>query len=178
MVSTGEKRYTRRMDIQNTARAKVAITPSHGQGRIMPWQPGQSGNPGGKPTGMKELRAQCRKISAPGVKALERILTETVIDEHGNIRNAHEGKVIVAAMQIALTWGYGKPPEYDPKEDEPGVRIDTSSLSPVQRKALLDALRAGVLRPADDVPEHVGETIESSGQEIVVADRQPVRDDD
>lgn len=115
----------------------------------------------------------CRKISGPGVKALERILTETVIDESGNVRNAHEGKVIVAAMQIALTWGYGKPPEYDPKEDTGGIRINTAALTPDQRVALLAALRGGLL-----VSEDAAEPVESSGNEIIVADRQPLERED
>jgi len=124
---------------------------------------------------MKELRAACRKISGPGVKALERILTETVIDQDGNVRNAHEGKVIVAAMQIALTWGYGKPPEYDPKEDEPGIRINTAALTPEQRKVLLAALRGGVLSPAD--PESSDAPAELESGAVIVADPQPVRED-
>jgi hypothetical protein len=125
---------------------------------------------------MKELREACRKISGPGVKALERILTETVIDQDGNVRNAHEGKVIVAAMQIALTWGYGKPPEYDPKEDGAGIRINTAALSQDQRAILLAALRGGLLVSEDTA--QAPEPVESSGVEIVVADRQPMERDD
>ena len=125
---------------------------------------------------MKELRAACRKISEPGVDALRRILTETVIDEQGNVRNAHEGKTIVAAMQIALQWGYGKPPDYDPAEDEAGVRINLSVLTSEQKRNLLAALRAGVLTQESPLPDDAA----SAGPEIqgvIVADKQPIRED-
>lgn len=145
------------MSSGNTAHARV---PSHGVGQIIPWEPGQSGNPSGRPSGMKELRAACRKISAPGVEALKRILTETVIDEQGNVHNAHEGKVVVAALQIALTWGYGKAPDYDPREDDPAVGINTAVLSPEQRKHVLAALRAGLLTGGVAESEEQGATIE------------------
>lgn len=116
---------------------------------------------------MRDLRAACRKIAAPGVEALKRILTETVIDEQGNVHNAHEGKVVVAALQIALQWGFGKAPDYDPREDDPSVGINTAVLTAEQRKHLLAALRAGLLTdatpPADDAPSTVP-TIEGSAE--------------
>ena len=149
-------------------------TPSHGVGQLVTWNPGQSGNPSGRPAGMKEVRALCRKISQAGVEALARIVTETVIDEHGNTRNAHDGKVIVPAVQTLLQWGFGKPPDYDPKEDEAGVRINTAVLTPGQRKALLEALRAGLLVP-DDAPPSDASSPEIEG--VIVADRQPDKDD-
>lgn len=172
MVSVEEKRYTSGMSATINARERI---PSHGVGRLVNWEPGQSGNPTGRPTGMKELRTACRKICGPGVKALERILTETVIDQDGNVRNAHDGKVIVAAMQIAMTWGFGKPPDYDPKEDEAGLRFDTTWLSPTQRRNLLDALRAGVIVPDDEAPP--SEHIDLDSSAVVVADLQPIKDD-
>ena len=138
----------------------------------MPWEPGQSGNPNGRPSGLKELRSMCRKLSEPGVKALERILTETVIDESGNVHNAHEGKVIVAAMQIVLTWGWGKPPEYDPKEDGAGIRINTAALSQDQRKILLAALRGGLLTSEDAAAESVEPGTAIEGTATTIADSQ------
>lgn len=155
LVSLAICRYILGMSATINARTRV---PSHGVGQLVDWQPGQSGNPSGRPTGMKELRQACRKISAPGVKALERILTETVIDEQGNVHNAHEGKVVVAALQIALTWGFGKAPDYDPREDDPSVGINTAVLTAEQRKHVLAALRAGLLVDSAPAAEDAGDT--------------------
>ncbi len=137
------------MATQNSARASVV--PSHGVGRITPWQPGQSGNPGGRPMGMREVREAARKLCHESVTALGRIVTETVIDESGIEHNAHEGKVVVAAVQTILTWAYGKPPEYDPREDRPSVGINLAVLSAKEKRGLLDMLRKGLL--VGDEPE-------------------------
>jgi hypothetical protein len=136
---------------QNTERATVI--PPHGSGRLMPqWPKGATPNPGGRPAGMKYLRDSCRKLCADGVVALSRIVTETVIDEQGREHNAHDGKVVVAAVQILFTWAYGKPPEYDPREDRPPLAIDTSILSPAERALLLSLMRRGLVKEAEVEP--------------------------
>lgn len=123
------------MPAENTARANRI--PSHGVGRLVaPFQPGQSGNPGGRPTRFREVRALCRDRSLASAKALCDMAEDP--NEDSRVR-------AVCAQQV-LTWAFGKPPDYDPKEDKPGVLIDTSVLSMEERKVLFTALRRGLLK--------------------------------
>ena len=154
------------MSTENSARARTVV-PSHGVGRITPFTPftpGESGNPGGRPTRFREVREICRNKSAAAAQALIRIVED--VDQNG--RNVEDGRVVVVAAQTILTWAYGKPPDYDPREDKPPVTIDTSHLSSEDRATMLRILRSGVLRytegePAADPPTEIaGEAEESS----------------
>lgn len=62
-----------------------------------PFQPGQSGNPNGRPGGYAEFRALCREHSPGAVRAL----VEEV--ETG------EGPSRIAAARVLLEYGWGKP---------------------------------------------------------------------
>ena len=158
------------MSTENSARART-VGPSHGVGRITPFTPGESGNPGGRPTRFREVREICRNKSAAAALALIRIVED--VDQ--NDRNVEDGRVVVVAAQTILTWAYGKPPDYDPREDKPPVTIDTSHLSSEDRAPMLRILRFGVLRytegePAADPPTEIaGEAEESSA--LVIPDR-------
>ena len=134
----------------NSERAR--IPQPNGRGAITPWQSGQSGNPSGRPKAMKEIRDLCRSASVDAANSLITIVRDTVIDEDGRTHNREDGRVVVLAAQTILTWAYGKPPDYDPREDRPPVTIDTSVLSSAQKLALLDMLRAGLLKESGDPP--------------------------
>ena len=60
------------------------------------WQPGQSGNPKGRPGGYEEFRALCRTKSPAAVLALELALGA------GDTSS-------VAAARVLLEYGWGKP---------------------------------------------------------------------
>ena len=116
---------------------------------------------------MREVREFARKLCMESVTALGRIVTETVIDESGNVHNAHDGKVVVAAAQTILTWAYGKPPDYDPREDRPAVGINLSVLTAAEKKAMLAMLRKGLL---------VGDEAEPDGPVVEMNSRDPGSD--
>lgn len=114
-----------------------------GGGWIKPWQPGQSGNPRGRPHGMKQVREYCRNRSMEAATALCDMAADP----------GEDGRVRVVAAQTVLTWAWGKPPDYDPREDRPQLTIDTSSLTSEERQFMLAMLRRGIVREADPEPE-------------------------
>ena len=121
-------------------------TPSHGVGVLRPFQSGTSGNPSGRPKSLREVRDICREACPDGARALAEIIRDR--DENGNLREK-DGRVIAVVVQTLFTWGYGKPPEYDPREDRPNLAIDTSALSTEERKFLLSLLRRGIVKEAE-----------------------------
>ena len=64
-----------------------------------PFQPGQSGNPGGMPKGVAELRALARAHTADAIAALVEIVTDAKKPPAAR----------VSAAQVLLDRGYGKP---------------------------------------------------------------------
>jgi hypothetical protein len=129
----------------NTARATVV--PSHGVGAILPpWRPGQSGNPSGRPRSLREVREICREACPDGARALAEIIRDR--DENGKLRE-RDGRVLAVVVQTLFTWGYRKPPDYDPREDKPRVVVDTSVLTPDERTLLLGMLRRGLIKEVD-----------------------------
>jgi hypothetical protein len=142
--SVAHWRKLARMAIASNGRATTAVFPPHG-GKLVQWQPGQSGNPAGRSSGLKPVRDLCRQQSMDAVKALIRIVQD--VDEDG--RNREDGRILVVAAQTILTWAWGKPPDYNPNEERTPVSIDTSNLTADERRLLLGILRKGILKPAD-----------------------------
>jgi hypothetical protein len=62
---------------------------------------GQSGNPGGRPTSEKELRAAIQKKGMEYMRAMEALAEDVKV----------EATVRLRAYDLLLTRGYGKPPE-------------------------------------------------------------------
>lgn len=148
------------MPSESTARG--SIVPSHGQGRLAPpFLPGQSGNPGGRHAGLKEVRQICRKACPEGAHALADYVR--MRDEHGHHPET-DGRVLAVVVQTLFTWAYGKPPDYDPREDRPAVGINLSVLSAKQKRDLLDMLRSGLLVGDEGEPQTT-ETIEGNSSE-------------
>jgi len=141
------------MSSGNSVRART-IVPSHGGGQIAPWAPGQSGNPSGRPAGLREVQRLAREKSMTALKALIGLVED--VDDKG-LPN-QDGRIVVVAAQTILTWGYGKPPDYDPREDEPATSIDLSVLSVAEQRQLLEWIERGLIReaaPGETVPEIV-----------------------
>lgn len=64
----------------------------------MPWAKGQSGNPGGRPKTLAEVKALAQKHTLDAIKALVKIAT----------KGKNEGAVVSAANSI-MDRAYGKP---------------------------------------------------------------------
>lgn len=90
--------------------------PVRRRGAGRPFQPGQSGNPGGQPKGVAELRALARAHSPEAIGALVSIVRAVKAPAAAR----------VAAAQAILDRGYGKPTVGEPGTDgEQLLRIVT-----------------------------------------------------
>ena len=65
----------------------------------MPFQPGQSGNPGGRPKEVGEVRALARQYTGQAIATLAAIMLD----------DSAKGSERVAAATALLDRGYGKP---------------------------------------------------------------------
>ena len=64
----------------------------------MPFQPGQSGNPGGRPPVAREFRERCQRfMQGKGWKQLEQMATDP------------ESTTAYQALQLIAAYAYGKP---------------------------------------------------------------------
>jgi uncharacterized protein DUF5681 len=113
-----------------------------GQGRVASrrgWAPGQSGNPGGRPGGIAEVRELARTHIA---EAIERLVKEMNDGETSHAR--------IAAANALLDRGYGKPTQ--PIGGDPtGVPVEMTVETRVAlaRQAIAEAFRE-VAREDDD----------------------------
>ncbi len=144
------------MSTDNTVR--TTIVPAHGGGRIAPFRPGEFGNPGGRPTALREVRALCRTKSMMAAEALIDVVGRAK-ERDSRGMPIEDGRVVVVAAQTILTWAYGKPPDYDPNEDKGALRIDTSVLATAEKELLLSFMRRGLVNeaPAEAPAEIEGE---------------------
>lgn len=94
------------------------------------WQPGQSGNPGGKGGKYKEILALARAASP---EAMKRIIELTQSDDE---------RVAFTASKEVLERAYGKVKEAPANEPEERTTPDLSALTPMQLAALKDAMQA------------------------------------
>jgi hypothetical protein len=107
-------------------------------GFLRPWQPGQSGNPSGKPNPLKAVQILCREKSLKSAQVLAEIAENPEEDS---------ARRIVAADKI-LTWAFGKPPDYDPTSDRPAMLLDLSRLTAAQLTLVKHMIDSGAIRPA------------------------------
>jgi hypothetical protein len=91
------------------------------------FQPGQSGNPGGRPKVLAEVKQLAREYTAEAISALADIVKDKKAPPAAR----------VGAAQVILDRGYGKPTQYV----EASVSV-LDNLSLEQQRALLAALDA------------------------------------
>jgi hypothetical protein len=56
------------------------------------------------------------------------------------------------AAEKVMVWSWSKPPDFDPREDRPALRIDTPIMSPEERALLPGLPRRGLLVPSEPAP--------------------------
>lgn len=67
----------------------------------MPFKPGVSGNPGGRPAGLAEFKALCQQKTEKALKRVERIM----------MSKKSKDSDVIAAAEIIIERAYGKPPQ-------------------------------------------------------------------
>jgi hypothetical protein len=121
------------------------------------WQPGQSGNPGGKTGDFAKAQSIARKASPAAAQTLVDLLQ----DDDPRIRGYAADKI--------REWAWGKIPDYDPsKEDQPSQRFDPSRLSVAQlaevKRLMATLLQAMVpVAEAGSPPTIVSEVVPQDG---------------
>ena len=123
---------------------RAMVVQPHG-GALRPWQPGQSGNPGGIGAALREVTRLAREASPDVMRRLIAIAG----DPDEDIR------AVIVAAQAIFDRAFGKPTN-KPPPDSPRRMIDLSGLAVEQRQQLAEAL--GVIRNLTGVAPH-GEAV-------------------
>lgn len=117
---------------ENNASASGYVVPSHGVGRLKPWQKGQSGNPGGL---RNNDYAIARKICAEhSIEAIHRQI---------ELMRCDDPRVAFIATEAILNRGIGKPRDHS-DEDAKRTIINLDNLTDDER-ALLAKLMGKVV---------------------------------
>ena len=104
------------------------ITPSHGRGRLRPFQRGQSGNPGGVAGRYQEVVRLCREA---GPEVAQRLIAIALDPDE-------ERRIVVVAGQEVLNRGFGRVRELS----ESDLRGPAMNLEAVSEEKLLLIIRA------------------------------------
>ncbi len=124
----------------NSENSLPAVKRKRRTDHLQPWKPGQSGNPGGRPKALIEVRDLARTHTTAAIQTLAEML------------KAKNERVRVAAAEALLDRGWGKAPAVlNIEERSLQVQISTAEL--VSRfRDLLPADVAGCLPNAQDIP--------------------------
>jgi hypothetical protein len=84
----------------------------------MPFQPGQSGNPGGRPKENAEVKRLARE---QGVASIQKLIA---------LRDSQDERISLAACQALLDRAFGKPAQaiIGGEEDDPSIKTTTEIL--------------------------------------------------
>ncbi len=125
------------------------IVPSHGRGRLRPFQAGQSGNPAGLSGRYGEVVRLAREASPEAMRAMIEIMRNP--DEETRAR--------IVAIEGILNRAYGRP--RDMKDEAPAPIFDANKMSERQLKLAITALRlareVGPTPPAEPEGESTDE---------------------
>ena len=123
------------------AESEIWVTPSHGRGRLRPFQKGQCANPAGTNGGHVhgEVVRMARRNSIEAVQ----VLIDIALDPEEDARSR------IVACQAILDRAFGKVTDKPPAVDtgDP-VTLDASRLTDKELKALLKLLDSGRLSEA------------------------------
>lgn len=113
------------------------------------WQPGQSGNPGGKRGRFQQLQSMAREASPQALAKLIEMIGDP------------EPRVAGWAADKVLERAYGKPKDYDPRDEQNGgTAIDPAQFTPEVRALIMQALRLLVEAQPMQVIEEPPEPVE------------------
>jgi hypothetical protein len=115
--------------------------------RAYVWQPGQSGNPGGKHGEYWEALKICRDASPEAARTMVELL------------GSDDDRVRLMAAREIYDRAWGKPKEYDPAAERERPQFDPTLLTPKELVEVEKALRLiiGAMRPAGSATERVTE---------------------
>ena len=139
------------MTSHNTER--VAHVPSHGGGRLDLFKSGVSGNPGGRPANYHQAR-----------KALQDWAAKDGVPRLIELAASADDRVASVVVLGIFDRAYGKPKEFDPREERSPLLIDTSVLSEAERHVLLAMLRRGLVKESEPAPDPSSEPAEIEGK--------------
>ena len=109
---------------------------------LRPFQPGQSGNPGGRPKVYQAVSEYIRQLAGPDAKCYVDKLHQIAVDPHRDTRSR------INALEILLDRGYGRAPQ------EIQLSGSVAALDPARLVRLTDA---ELEQAADLVSKLVGE---------------------
>jgi hypothetical protein len=131
------------MDAEKGLNAASSVAPARGKpfpgrngGTLIPFAKGASGNQLGNARALREVRAIGRSKSPEAMHRLWRI-----------IESEPDGRVVVAAVQLWMTWTHGDPRNLPPDENT-GSGLDLSKLTDKELAVLVKVARENRLQPA------------------------------
>ncbi len=125
---------------ETAAEARPTHVPSHGNGSLRPFQPGQSGNPSGKGGLFHEAQRICREASPAAARRMVELMNST--DE----------RVALMAAEKVLERGWGKVKEVI---DTPEDAVDME-----KRRRAREWVLARLAELARPEPLHEGEVVQ------------------
>lgn len=108
--------------------AKEGTIPTKNGGWLLPWRPGQSGNPSGGSSAYLVARSICAKATPDAARKQVELI------------NDPDSRVAFMACQAILERGAGKPRDHSAEDGQPST-IDLSKLTPEERAAFGAILR-------------------------------------
>jgi hypothetical protein len=146
----GHRKITVRDNSKIAARKRSLRT---GESRVMPksstsFKPGRSGNPGGRPKEVAEVRELAKQHTEKAINVLERIMNDEKAPPSAQ----------VAAAESLLNRGWGRAPQYIETTEHKG--FDLASEKP-DMDSILEALRAkdtGQVKPESTSEEKDAQT--------------------
>lgn len=112
------------------------IVPSHGNGKIKPFQKGVATNPTGRNGLWVQVQQMCRTKSPEAVNKLVELMS------------CDDERVAMMAAQKVLEWAWGAPQPYKPGLDDGRMVLDLKSLSRAELTTLGNMVSRGAVRPA------------------------------